>query len=197
SMEPAFNYVTMTVRQDIKSPQRFEADAATALELRIETPSRLGENELAPLPEVALVWNPVPVDAFLGAGGAAVGVTTRLAAGYGIRLTGDVHGFTGWPVHGDGVTHCAWALDGFAVEVAVPRRAVGVVEVLAYDADDYRKETVSFEGRDERRLEDFANGVWLKFPFTARDSEDGVLRIEVKKVHGYNCVLSRVRLVER
>ena len=191
------NDLVMTARQDLADPAAFEGDAATALELRIETPSRIGDTELVPLPEIALLWDPLPLDAFLGAGGDAVGVTTRQADGFGIRLAGDVHGFYGWPVRGEGVTHCAWALDAFTVELTVPPGTAGVVEALAYDADSYRRETVAFEGRDDRRLDDFANGVWLKFPFTADDSADGLLRIQVTKLHGYNCVLSRLRLRQK
>jgi hypothetical protein len=177
----------------VARPELFAGEAASSIELRIEDASRVGDTGLVPLPEPALVGDERPFEALLGAGGAVVSVTHG-TPGVAATVTGEVHPHSGWPVRRHGESYCVWALDEMTLEVTVPKGSAGTIEVLAYDADAYRHETLLFEDGTERPLTDFADGIWVAFPFTAQDSADGRLRLTVRKDHGYNCVLSRLRV---
>jgi hypothetical protein len=76
----------------------------------------------------------------------------------------------------------------------VPKGSVGVLEAYVYDYEGVRTEDLSFENRPPVTVDHFANGKWLRFPFSENESADGELRLRVGNPRGGNAVLSRLRV---
>jgi hypothetical protein len=171
-------------------PDRLLADLKDAVELRMEDVAVAGETELGELPAVAFC-EADRYDALLGIDGGlrvlaeAPGVSVRLVQG---------KPYNGWPMRPDGVTHCVFDEQRLALEIEVPRGSAGTVEAYAYDADDYRVEYASFEGREAVRVDQFGAGKWLRFPFGLTESADGRLLLQVVPEKSANAVLSRIRV---
>ncbi len=190
--------IELRMKDRIGRPEQFAEEARTAVELRLESAARVGQTDLAPLPEMALVLDERPFEAALGAGGVAVSVL-HARSGVAVVASENATPHGGWPARGRGTTYCLFAKDAFSLQVTLPKTSAGILELLAYDADAYRQQTLAVEGSAEQRLTDFGAGVWVRFPFTAAETADGRLEVKVRNDHGANCVLSglRLRLEER
>ena len=75
------------------------------------------------------------------------------------------------------------------------RGVAGTVAVYAYDPEGKRQQSVAFQDRKPDDLDDFRQGVWLEYPFSAADAAEGVLRVRVHLRSGANGVLSKLRVV--
>lgn len=183
--------VTIRSARPAGGAEALASDLRTGLELVIETPAVAGETELVPSPRIAVV-PPTSLDALLGLDGGV----RYLRRGPGAELTiSDGKPYNGWPSRPGGVTHCLFNEQEFTLTVAVPRSATGKLEAFAFDYEAYRRQELVFEDAKPVAVEQFGEGKWLSFPFTAAQSADGQLTLTVRNVQGGNCVLSRLRLV--
>ncbi len=114
--------------------------------------------------------------------------------GVSVSYVGNPGKYAGWPGINGQPTHCLHADDSLEINITVPKNAAGEISVYAYDFDGQRKQSITFEDRKPDILEDFSEGVWLKYPFTKSDSNDGRLHLKVKKLGSENCVLSRLKV---
>ena len=114
--------------------------------------------------------------------------------GVAVRFTGDPKPHTRWPATGDQPYHCLFADSEWGIEVTVPKGSTGLVAVYAYDLEGVRKQTVTFQDREPTKLDDFSQGVWVEYAFTAEDSADGLLQLAVQKRGEGNCVLSKLKI---
>ncbi len=184
---------TVTVRSRVAAANAdaLRDDLQAGLELCIDDAAVAGRTTLAPLAEVALAQaGSGSLDVLLGLDGWARYMSH--AEGTDLQILGGT-AYNGWGAKPGGVSHCIFANDEFTIVVGVPKASSGVLEAWAYDYEDYRRETASFEGREPQPVENFGKGKWLSFPFGAKESDDGELRLTVRHVLG-NAVLSRVRL---
>ncbi len=186
----------VTIRSAVaaRDAEAFQADLQTGLELSIEDPAvagepPLGQATLVHLPRFALAPSAL-LDALLGLDGGI----RFLAQGGGTGVTFTGTPYNGWPLKPGGVTHCIFDGKGFEVVVHVPKGSAGVLEAYVYDYEGVRTEDVTFEGGAPVTVEHFANGKWLRFPFSGQQSADGELHLTVGNPRGGNAVLSRVRV---
>ncbi|MBI2300315.1 MAG: hypothetical protein HYU66_15445 [Armatimonadetes bacterium] len=183
----------VTVRSAIaaKDPAALAADLHAGLELCVEDAAVAGRTTLVSPPLVALTA-PDGLDALLGLDGGARYLNQ--SGDLGVTWEGGTP-YNGWPLaRPGGVSHCLFSTTGFALKVKVPRATRGTLEVFAYDYEGVRTEDVTFEAGKPVTVEQFADGKWLRFPFTETDTRDGELRVTVSNPRGGNAVLSRVRL---
>ena len=184
---------TVTVRSRVPAADAdaMRDDLQAGLELCIDDAAVAGRTRLVPLPDVALLQaGQGSLDVLLGLDGWARYMSH--AEGTDLQILGGT-AYNGWGVKPGGVSHCVFANDEFTVVVRVPKGSRGVLEAWAYDYEDYRRETVSFEGGEPQSVEHFGKGQWISFSFGPKESDDGELRLTVRHVLG-NAVLSRVRL---
>ncbi len=114
--------------------------------------------------------------------------------GVSVRAFGEPQAHTGWVPAPGQPHHCLFSEQDWGLEVTVPKGIAGVLAVYAYDPEGLRRQSVVFQDRAPDDLDDFRQGVWLEYPFTAADSAEGVLRVRVHLRSGANCVLSKLRI---
>jgi predicted dehydrogenase len=116
--------------------------------------------------------------------------------GIGFRIIGNPQPFGGWPGIDGQPSHCLFSAKEWGIELTVPKNSTGTISVYAYDFDGVRKQAVTFGDRKPDVLEKFSKGAWLDYPFTAKDSENGLLRLAVQNTanNGSNCVLSKLKI---
>ncbi len=184
---------TITVRsaRPAKHAAALAADLRAGVELCVEDAADGRHDALVP-PRV-LEWAPPDgFDALLGLDGGCRYV--RRAGAVAVSWVGAAPP-NGWPLaRPGGVSHCLFSTTGFTVQVQVPKGSRGTLEVFAYDYEGVRTEDVAFNDGGPQTIEHFADGRWLRYPFTEADSRDGELRVTVSRPRGGNAVLSRVRL---
>jgi hypothetical protein len=170
-------------------------DLQAGLELCIDDSAVAGRTGLVELGDAASVGAVAvtprsSLDVLLGLDG-WVRYQSRIG-GVGLTILGGT-AYNGWGAKPGGVSHCIFANQEFTIIARVPKGSSGTLEAWAYDYEDYRRETVSFQGGPPQKVESFGHGKWLSFPFGPKESGDGELRLKVKSVLG-NAVLSRLRL---
>jgi hypothetical protein len=114
--------------------------------------------------------------------------------GVSLRLVGDPKPFSGWPATANQPCHCLFSEADWGLELTVPKGTTGIVAAYAYDPEGLRRQSVVFQDRKPDELQDFTKGIWLEYPFTAEESQSGLLRLAVQRQAGANCVLSRLRV---
>jgi predicted dehydrogenase len=114
--------------------------------------------------------------------------------GVTVRTLGEPTAFAGWPPLAGQPSHCLFSAQDWGLEVTLPKGVAGTVAVYAYDPEGLRRQSVVFQNRPANDLDDFRQGVWLEYPFTAADSAEGVLRLHVRLRSGANSVLSKLRV---
>jgi predicted dehydrogenase len=122
------------------------------------------------------------------------GQKTSGLPGVNLRLVGNPQPYS-WPAIDGQPSHCLYAAKEWGIELTVPKNSTGIISVYAYDFDGVRKQTVTFENRKPDELEKFGKGIWLDYPFTAKDSENGLMRLAIhNKANDSNGVLSKLKI---